>query len=301
MDKTQSSTLSGWLRVIIIILPYFIVVGLFQFIGLLITGADLQDRMADLNLSQDVIITLLSLTGTVLLIWLFRKLVDKESFISIGLRFKGHGKDILWGVLLGLFIMGLGFGLLLLLGEIQVKGIVYHSRNLLLSFALFIIVALNEELFVRGYVLNNLMMSVNKYLALLISSVAFAAMHIPNPHFSLITFFILVLSGIILGLSYLFTKNLWFPIALHFSWNFFQGTVFGFNVSGQDDYSLIEQFRAEDNIINGGLFGFEGSLLCIGMLILGTFIVWKIFYTKDPPSGISPSAEELIENQNSIL
>jgi membrane protease YdiL (CAAX protease family) len=154
---------------------------------------------------------------------------------------------------------------------------------------------------VRGYVLNNLMLSVNKYLALLISSVAFAAMHIPNPHFSLITFFILVLSGIILGLSYLFTRNLWFPIALHFSWNFFQGTVFGFNVSGQDDYSLIEQFRAEDNIINGGLFGFEGSLLCIGMLILGTFIVWKIFYTKDPPFETSPSAEELIGNQDSIL
>jgi len=58
------------------------------------------------------------------------------------------------------------------------------------------------------------------------------------------------------------------PIALHFSWNFFQGTIFGFSVSGNAEYSLITQTRTADTIWNGGEFGFEGSLLAVIFLTL---------------------------------
>ena len=59
----------------------------------------------------------------------------------------------------------------------------------------------------------------------------------------------LFLAGILLGITYIYTKNLWFPVALHLSWNLFQ-TLFGFNVSGKDFYSLIEFKIQENNLLN---------------------------------------------------
>lgn len=277
----MNSQFKGWQRVLLIILPYALIMGLFQMVGLIVAGSDLTDRNVNFRLWQDVIIILFTLAGTILVIWFFRKFIDKEPFAGIGIPIKKRGMDIALGLLFGLLIMTVGFGILIILGEIKVGTINFQPSQLLLSMALFILVSFNEELFMRGYVLKNLMLSVNKYVALLISSLAFGAMHLLNPHFSLITFFVITLSGIILGLAYIYTKNLWFPISLHFSWNFFQGTIFGFNVSGQDDYSLIEQLRTQDNLINGGPFGFEGSLLSIGLLIIFTAITWKVYYKKD--------------------
>ncbi len=85
------------------------------------------------------------------------------------------------------------------------------------------------------------------------------------------------MAGLLFGLSYIYTKNLWFPIALHFSWNFFQGTVFGFNVSGKETYSLIITKENSFNIWNGGNFGFEGSILSILFQIFAIGIVFLIF------------------------
>ena len=87
-------------------------------------------------------------------------------------------------------------------------------------------------------------------------------MHGANPNISLFSLLGLFLAGIALGSSYMYTKNLWYPIAFHFSWNLFQ-SLLGFNVSGQDIYSIIEFTVPENNKINGGQFGFEGSIFSI--------------------------------------
>ena len=147
----------------------------------------------------------------------------------------------------------------------------------MLSVGIFIFVAISEELFLRGYVLNNLLVSFNKYIALLISSLLFSLMHGANPNFSLIPFIGLFIAGLFFGLSYIFTRSLWFPIALHFSWNFFQGTIFGFNVSGKDTYSLLATKNNSLNVWNGGDFGFEGSILSIILQIIAIGIVFIIF------------------------
>lgn len=71
------------------------------------------------------------------------------------------------------------------------------------------------------------------------------------------------------------------PNALHFSWNFFQGTIFGFNVSGEDTYSLITTTENLANIWNDGGFSFEASLLSILFQLLGLLIVFLIFKNRD--------------------
>ena len=129
-------------------------------------------------------------------------------------------------------------------------------------------VALNEEISVRGYMLHNLMHSVNRYAALVISSLLFSVMHLLNPSFSLVSFVNIVLAGILLGVYYIHRQNLWFPIALHFAWTFCQGPVFGFEVSGINLPGFIQQQVNGNELITGGEFGFEGSVI-LSLLLLG--------------------------------
>jgi hypothetical protein len=135
-------------------------------------------------------------------------------------------------------------------------------------------VAVTEEVLIRGYVLKNLMVSFNKYVALIISSLLFSLIHGANPNVDWLGLVNLFLAGILLGLSYIHTRNLWFPIALHLSWNLFQ-SLFGFNVSGQDFYSLVNFTIVENSMLNGGDFGLEGSVFCFAaQLVLITGIAW---------------------------
>lgn len=270
---------------LLIIIPWIIVIGISQVIGLVLSGGKILDPGAEISLYQEVIILAVTLLGSALLIWLFRSKIDRASFVSLGFQLKKCGRDILLGLLIGLLMMGMGFGLLILLKKISIDHISFNATDFALSFLLFVLVAFNEEIFLRGYVLNNLMLSMNRYLALFISAIAFSLLHLFNPHFSILTFFVILLSGIILGISYIYTRNLWFPIALHFSWNFFQGTIFGFNVSGQDVYSVINQQRPYDDLINGGAFGFEGSLLSIVFIVIFTVLAWRIYHSPEPPDN----------------
>lgn len=174
------------------------------------------------------------------------------------------------------------FFLLLLTNQIQFIQIKLSLNELILNCAIFILVAFTEEIFVRGYILNNLMGSINKFLALIISSVIFAIMHLANPNINLTSFTNLILAGILLGLPCIYRRNLWPSIAFHFSWNFFQGSIFGFNVSGLNGYSVITQMRRDDTIWNGGSFGFEGSVLAIIIQIICALALYFYFSKKAP-------------------
>ena len=277
MDNINSQ-INGWIRILSFILPYIIVVGIFQFMGAAILDLDIEDINSIKTTFQHFIINLFGFIGLLLVLWLFMKYVDNEKFINLGFHLKKKSKHFYLGVFLGFIIMGFAYLLLSQMDEIVFVKTVFKINEILMSIGLFIIVAISEEVLIRGYVLRNLMYSFNKYTALIISSILFSLIHGFNPDMSWLSYLNLFLAGILLGTSYIYTKNLWFPIALHFSWNFFQ-SLFGFNVSGQNLYSLIEFKIAKSNLINGGLFGFEGSIFCIVIqLVLITTIL--IYYNK---------------------
>ena len=123
----------------------------------------------------------------------------------------------------------------------------------------------------------------NKYLALLISAVLFALIHGLNPNLSFLSMLNLIIAGLALGISYIYTKNLWFPIFLHVSWNYFQGPIFGFEVSGMDAASIIKQNVTGNDIITGGDFGFEGSILLTGLLFIMIYLTDFIYKRKNQP------------------
>ena len=278
----------GWLTAILSIIPFFIFAILFQVIGLGFTSAlgeygiiefdidtylEVEDVMRD-YLAADTIIQYFDLIGIFVLLWILMKFVDKEPFINLGFNIKGKMNDIILGMALGLLLMAVGYSTLIFLGEIKFVSFNYDLKSIILLFLLFIGVSVVEETYVRGYVLKNLLKSFNPVVSLIISSAIFSLLHFFNPNVNYIALTELFIAGILLGVSYVYTKNLWFPIALHLSWNFFQ-VMFGFNVSGMDTYSLIEFEILENNNINGGDFGFEGSYLSILFSLIMIYFLWR--------------------------
>jgi len=274
---------NGWQRVLKIIIPYIFIIGFFQFIGMLIMEVDFKNyNPATSTSEQHLIIVFFSLLGTFFLLWLFMKYVDKEKFINLGFHIKNRLKEFNYGIVIGALIMIVGYLLLIIMDQIIFKKLIFNPKEIILSILIYSIVAIVEEVLIRGYVLRNLMISFNRYVALIISSLLFSAMHGFNPNIDLMGIIDLFLGGILLGISYVYTKNLWFPIALHFSWNLFQ-TFFGFNVSGQDTYSIIEISLPEKNLLNGGDFGFEGSILSIIAQIIFILIILNYFNKRLKP------------------
>ncbi|MDC9721871.1 MAG: type II CAAX endopeptidase family protein [Urechidicola sp.] len=274
----MNSNAKTWERILFIILPYFIVVGVFQLFGIIFSGVA-WGKLDSLTATQLLIISFFSFLGTSIVLWVFMKNVDEEKFIKLGFDFNDRSKDIFLGIFIGAVIISSCFFSMIVLDEISFQYTDLNNSELIITIVAFFIVSVTEEMFFRGYILRNLMSSLNKYFALAISSIIFTLFHALNPNIDWVSLFTIFLAGFLLGISYSYTKNLWFSIALHFSWNLFQ-SLFGFNVSGQDFYSLIEVNIKNNSLINGGAFGIEGSLLSILMQVLFIFVISFYFKKK---------------------
>lgn len=292
MEIVNKGKSQGWKNILKIIIPYFVVVTIFQLVGGLIVGLDFRHMQANSQTTAQLFVTyFMGMVGTLGLVWLFTTKVDKKSFISIGFDKTKIVKDIALGLTMGFVIILLGFSILVVTHQLQFVDIKFNTLNLVYSVGIFVFVAVSEEVFTRGYILRNLVVSFNKYVALVVSALIFSLMHLGNPNINLVGLSIIFLSGLVLGLPYLYTKNLWFPIALHFSWNFFQGPIFGFNVSGLNFYKLIETKYATANNWNGGEFGFEGSIVAVFFLLGALTAIYFLFKNRETVE--EPEVEEL--------
>lgn len=197
-------------------------------------------------------------------------------FRGLGLTLKGWRRSLWTGALFIACLYAAGFGLSLWLGAVEVAAVCLSPVSLLLSLLFFFLVAVTEEVMVRGFILGRMLDGgVNKFVALSVSAVLFSLMHLFNPNFAFVPFLNIVLAGFFLGASFIYTRNLCLPIVLHWFWNWIQGPVLGYKVSGNEfsEGSLLVLRLPEENLINGGGFGFEGSMLCSLLLVVGTVLI----------------------------
>jgi hypothetical protein len=275
----------GWQRVLLLIIPYIIFLGLFQYAGGLIVGIDYTNEGFQKTSFQKLIVYFSGLLGTFLILWIFMKFIDKDKFVNLGFKIKHKLNEFNIGVVVGLIVMLAGFSLIYAIGEINLEQFLFDPKEFVLTLLLFAVVAVVEETLIRGYVLRNLMKSFSKYSSLILSSIIFSLFHGLNPNIDLLALCNLFLAGILLGLSYMHTKNLWFPIGLHLGWNLFQ-SLLGFNVSGTNAYSIIEFNLTDQNILNGGYFGFEGSVFCVIAQLILILIIKYHYRTIKPTHAI---------------
>ena len=275
----------GWLRAVLFFISFFIFVSLFDLVGIaivsLLTEYSFKEYITDTALLMEnkmmLLMMVCQLAGTLFTVWIFQRYINREPFSSIGIEFNGHEDDFIFGLLIGLGLIVTGFGILIIFNFISITSLQFSFIDQLFYLCLFAVVSLNEEIAMRGYILQNLSSSFNKYIALVMSSLVFMIMHIGNPNMSAIPLFNLFLAGLFLGIYCIHRKNLWFPIGAHFTWNYFQGPVLGFEVSGNEVNSLFIQRLDGSDLITGGQFGFEGSIILTTFMIIGIIYLDRRF------------------------
>ena len=290
---------NGFLRAIIFMPLWLIIMGLVQSVGVVLimvaSGVDMANPdsaealFSEISFDSPVMLVLtgFSLVGSFAALWVATKFIDRKPLMSIGLSVKDKTNEMLIGLGFALAFIGGLFLILWLIGAINITGYVGFKPGVFIVSMMLFMAAFDEELIFRGYILNNMMDSTsNRWIALAGSSLLFALLHSGNPNVwsTWVPMTELFAAGFILGISYTFTKNLWFPTFFHFGWNFFQG-LFGFEISGinVDSWKMISHENTGNvpDIVSGGAFGIEGSVITLSCTIICTYLIFKYYNELD--------------------
>lgn len=241
-----------------------------------------------------LLITLFSFAFISLLVFFRVKVIEKRSFSSIGFNKNNWLKKYSLGFLIGLAMMSIIVLILFPFGYITIEknpiqpvGVSAIASVLVILFG-WIIQGATEEIVTRGWLLNILSTKYNIGVGLLISSTLFGLMHLTNPNVNYIAVINIILVGLFYGLYVIKTNDLWAVCGMHSAWNFAQGNLFGFEVSGLDVSvgSLIDLNLVGSDFVTGGIFGPEAGitatfilLASIGILL---FIDKKRYFSNKP-------------------
>jgi len=206
-----------------------------------------------------------------------RRLLDRRSVASLGLSFQGRWpRLLLTGILIGAGMQAGIFAADAALGYSRVTAFAPASVDaleLLKYVPVLAAVAVAEEMLTRGYLFQNLWEEWGAPAAVVISAAIFAAGHLDNPnsHEQLVlTVSGLLAYGVWAALSVMWTRSLWLVVGVHFAWNLFEGSVFGFPVSGvMFGTPAIAQTAAGPAWFTGGSFGPEAGASSLAALALG--------------------------------
>jgi membrane protease YdiL (CAAX protease family) len=234
-------------------------------------------------LNNQFMLATLSITFSVIIA---RKWVDRRSVVSLGLNLNQRSlKDIFVGFIIAGIMIGLVFVVEWAMGWLvieanswQINPPLVILKDLAYWFVMFVFVGWHEELLSRGYHLSNLTDGINLPWAIILSSALFSLGHFNNPSSSIGSILGIFAAGITFAFSYIRSGNLWLPIGLHIGWNFFEGPVFGFPVSGIKTSFLISHNVQGPVWLTGGDFGPEAGLILLPALTLGVYIIYM--YTK---------------------
>lgn len=219
------------------------------------------------------------------ILWIAARWIDRRPMSDYGLRLSRRWWENLgFGMAIGALLMFLVFVVEVSAGWITILpgGSAPGSGNdssYLLGFAWFAKVAMEEETGSRGYLLRNLAESMKLpalsgqrafLLAYLLSSVVFSLFHLNNPNVTALAIVNLIFLGFLFGLGFVLTGDLSMSIGLHLAWNFFQGHIFGFPVSGMmSTPAMITLQQNGPALWSGGDFGPEGGLIGTLAVLLG--------------------------------
>lgn len=206
----------------------------------------------------------------------------RQPLAAVGLRL-----DLAWargafaGAALGSALILAVAGLIALSGGVRFHLDPARSvRALAMGAWAFTWVALLEELLFRGFVFQRLVDGIGRWPGLLAMAALFALAHCGNPGMegpTLVWASIdTVLGALLLGLAYLRTGSLALPIGIHFGWNWAQGALLGFDVSGFGQAGwLLPEMLGGPQWLSGGAFGPEASIFAVMVDAVAVWLMWR--------------------------
>jgi membrane protease YdiL (CAAX protease family) len=207
----------------------------------------------------------------------FYQKIEKRDVVELS----GNGslKNISLGILIGTVLQCLTILVICIFGNFQIIS-VNSFYSLITPFSIAFSVAIFEEILLRGIIFRITEEKLGSYVSLILSGVIFGAVHLMNPSSTLLSSLCIGLVGIIFGASYIYSRSLWLPIAIHFSWNFLQSGIFGAVTSGNEKTnSLFNTQISGSELITGGDFGPEGTIQAT-LLWLIVAILLMVLITK---------------------
>jgi membrane protease YdiL (CAAX protease family) len=226
------------------------------------------------------VMSVLYLAGEAGAAWIIARFIDRRRFAAYGLHINfAWWLDLAFGLLVGALMISGIFLVEWLAGWVTVSAPLPPVSGtplltaILVALLFFVAVGFNEEFMFRGYHIRNLAEGLLGRrigpraaiaTAWFISAALFGLAHAVNPGATAVSSInIMLTAGGVLGLAYVLTGELAIPIGIHITWNFFEGTVYGFAVSGTSpDASLIHLEQGGPKLWTGGAFGPEAGLLC---------------------------------------
>ncbi len=283
-NATENRLKAGWRILIFLVMFWVFSSSIFLVKPLLgdITKSEFLENYSVL------IVFLLTLSAS-LAVPLARRVLDKRSFVSLGLSLnKPALKDLLFGFCISGLMAGLFFFIMLIFGLIEFNGFnlgslsahagksfnyvafmsVFSLGSLFVLLLEHIFVGYWEELVFRGYLFQNMIDGMGIKVAIIVSCLIYGLIHLMNPNAGLLSSSIIILFGFLRIYGYLLTKTLFLSIGMHIGWNFFQGPIFGFAASGHQMATFINQNPLGKNWLSGGEFGPEGSIIIIPIIVL---------------------------------
>lgn len=232
------------------------------------------------NSNALTIVMLFATTMTIVVTLLFCKLIQKRKMSSVGFVKKGFLKEYIIGLLVGFVIFSAAVLLCIVTGSLNITGLSStFSVGIFLLFGLgYMIQGMSEEVLCRGYMMISIARRYPLWLAVLLNSLFFSALHLGNSGISVLALVNLTLFGVFASVYFLKRGNIWGIGAIHSIWNFAQGHFYGIKVSGiETSCSVLGSVPTEGrSLINGGAFGLEGGLAVTVVLVLGTVILLLI-------------------------
>lgn len=208
----------------------------------------------------------------------------RESLASVGFRLdRRWAWDLLWGTLLGSGIMLVAALVVWAAGGVHfILDPARSGTALLYGLYMFLCVSLFEETLFRGFLFQRMRDGLGTMPTQALLAVFFAVAHWNNPGMVGATkawaTLDIALAAVLLGLAYLRTGSLALPIGIHLGWNWTQGNVLGFGVSGTTGRPgwLKPVFQGKPEWITGGAFGLEASVFGVLAVLLGIGLVWRL-------------------------
>lgn len=281
---------SVWKILLVFLLSYTLMLGTSMLIGviigilLLIKGNS--DYLMNFNTESTAEYELIFQVSTSLsnilfiisciIIW---KIFEKKKINKMGITSIKNGyKELGIGLILGAITMSIVAISIIAIGNVKLVNSISKpqiSISLLYGLISFIFVGFGEEILSRGYIMSVLKQTRNIWLILIGPALIFAALHLGNEGIDVLSFINLFLVGVLFAYMFMKSKNIWMPIGYHITWNYFQGYIWGFGVSGISVNGLYKIENVTNNIINGGAFGPEGGIIVtIVTCLMFIFVYW---------------------------
>jgi membrane protease YdiL (CAAX protease family) len=226
--------------------------------------------------------------GVVLLVlggWVCLRGIDRRPFSLLGVNPTGYSlKCFGKGFLGGAVLLITTFVILWISGHSSIQSVslsnLWHA-DFWKYFILLFLAAWVEEFFFRGYPFLAVTEGTRPWIGILFMNFLFSLGHWDNKNFIWMGSLSIFLLGLLCAVAVLKTRSLWTAAGLHLSWNWMQGPVLGMNVSGHVcRNSLLVTSPQGSDVLSGGAFGAEGSLICSIIALAGLVLVMKFDWPK---------------------